>query len=73
MPETSSGMQSEERSRGARTPSGAKPRASRGVRMEFFNHEQNEFSRMGSGSVIVFQGMDRQALGVPRFRHLCGS
>jgi hypothetical protein len=24
--------------------------------MEFFNHEQNEFSRMGSGSVIVFQG-----------------
>ena len=32
MPETSSGMQAEARSRGARTPSGAKPRASRGVR-----------------------------------------
>ena len=23
---------------------------------------------MGNGSVIVFQGRDRQALGVPRFR-----
>ena len=34
----------------------------------FFNHQQNEFSRMGSGSAIVFQGRDRQVFGVPRFR-----
>ena len=45
----------------------------RSLEWNFFNHEQNEFSRMGSGRVIVFQGSNRQALGVPRFSRAAAS
>jgi hypothetical protein len=63
MPETSSGMQSEARSRGARPPSGAKPRGA----FEWNSLTTNRTNFHEWEAAASSYSRDRQALGVPRF------